>query len=196
MTPTSSYADAAWADPNVIPFPLRKLHPYISDWPAGVYAGELDVSQQKLGEPLEDREAQLRGIEAAADFRAARGYDVVDDAADEQDLLLADDLSRQLLALVPEDSDSFSWDLMDRMIALQGLIESKHHDYGPHNIARSPGGPLNGLRVRMHDKLARINHLVDNGAQPEHESLRDSFVDMAGYAVIGLLVIDGVWPGE
>ncbi len=50
----------------------------------------------------------------------------------------------------------------------------KHKDYGPTNISLSPGGPLNGLRVRMHDKTARINHLIDSGATPENESLRDS----------------------
>jgi hypothetical protein len=74
------------------------------------------------------------------------------------------------------------------------LLLSKHRDYGPGNIANAPGGALNGLRVRMHDKLARINHLVDTGAEPTHESLRDSFMDLANYAVIGLMAIDGKWP--
>jgi hypothetical protein len=76
------------------------------------------------------------------------------------------------------------------------LLLEKHHDYGPSNIANSPGGPLNGLRVRMHDKLARINHLIDNDVDPVNESLRDSFVDLANYAMIGLLVMDGEWPHE
>jgi hypothetical protein len=73
------------------------------------------------------------------------------------------------------------------------LLVRKHKDYGPKNISGSPGGPLNGLRVRMHDKLARINNLVDSGIAPENESLRDSFIDMANYALIALLVIDGDW---
>jgi hypothetical protein len=46
----------------------------------------------------------------------------------------------------------------------------------------------------MHDKLARINHLTDSGNTPENESLRDSFIDLANYAIIGLLVLDGEWP--
>lgn len=73
------------------------------------------------------------------------------------------------------------------------LLLSKHRDYGAKNIADSPGGAINGLRVRMHDKLARINNLVDNERDPEHESLRDSFIDLANYALIGLLVLDGEW---
>jgi len=77
--------------------------------------------------------------------------------------------------------------------ALEVLL-SKHADYGPSNIAQSPGGPINGLRVRMWDKIARINHLIDNGADPKHESLRDSFLDLANYSMIALMVIDGDWP--
>jgi len=76
------------------------------------------------------------------------------------------------------------------------LLISKHRDYGPTNIANAPGGALNGLRVRMHDKLARINNLIDKNQDPEHESLRDSFLDMANYATIALMVIDGEWPSE
>ncbi len=76
------------------------------------------------------------------------------------------------------------------------LLLSKHKDYGPSNIAAAPGGALNGLRVRIHDKLARINHLIDSGADPQHESLRDSFLDLCNYGVIALMVIDGTWPGN
>jgi hypothetical protein len=75
------------------------------------------------------------------------------------------------------------------------LLVRKSADYGPMNIAQSPGGPLNGLRVRMWDKTARLNHLVDSGAEPENESLRDTFVDLLNYAAIGLMVLDGNWPG-
>jgi hypothetical protein len=81
---------------------------------------------------------------------------------------------------------------------LLDLLLSKHKDYGPKNISDAPGGALNGLRVRMHDKLARINNLYEymedtNGFQPQHESLEDSFKDMANYAIIGLLVLRGEW---
>lgn len=79
---------------------------------------------------------------------------------------------------------------------LGDLLISKHRDYGPKNISDAPGGAINGLRVRMHDKLARINNLVDSGADPEHESLEDSFKDMANYAIIGLLVLRGKWDSE
>lgn len=79
---------------------------------------------------------------------------------------------------------------------LSKLLISKHRDYGPKNISLAPGGAINGLRVRMHDKLARINNLVDTNANPEHESLEDSFKDMANYAIIGLLVMRKQWDNE
>lgn len=81
-------------------------------------------------------------------------------------------------------------------VELGDLLLSKHRDYGPKNITDAPGGAINGLRVRMHDKLARINNLFDSGADPEHESLEDSFKDMANYAIIGLLVLRGKWDNE
>jgi hypothetical protein len=74
---------------------------------------------------------------------------------------------------VDDEFISDMWSVMDRA---GNLLISKHHDYGPLNIARSPGGPINGLRVRMWDKIARINHLVDNNSTPQNESLRDSFM--------------------
>lgn len=74
------------------------------------------------------------------------------------------------------------------------LLLRKHSDYGPKNIAAAPGGALNGLRVRMHDKLARINHLIDSGVEPENESLYDSFQDLCNYAVIAQMVLNGDWP--
>ena len=79
---------------------------------------------------------------------------------------------------------------------LSELLLSKHKDYGPKNISQAPGGAVNGLRVRMHDKLARINNLIDSGANPEHESLEDSFKDMANYAIIGLLVLRKQWDND
>jgi hypothetical protein len=92
---------------------------------------------------------------------------------------------------VDDEFISDMWSVMDRA---GNLLISKHHDYGPLNIARSPGGPINGLRVRMWDKIARINHLVDNNSTPQNESLRDSFIDLLNYSAIAIMVLDGNWP--
>ena len=75
------------------------------------------------------------------------------------------------------------------------IMLKKHEDYGPRNIAGAPGGPMNGLRVRMYDKLARLNNLVDSGDTPNYESIEDTLLDLANYAIIGLLVQRGQWEG-
>jgi hypothetical protein len=89
------------------------------------------------------------------------------------------------------DFEALLWSKVQESI---DLLVKKHEDYGPTNIANAPGGALNGLRVRMHDKMARINHLIDMGKEPENESLRDSFMDLGNYAIIALMVLDGDWP--
>jgi hypothetical protein len=79
--------------------------------------------------------------------------------------------------------------------SLLQTLYKKHEDYGPLNIAGAPGGPMNGLRVRMYDKLARLNNLVETGDTPNYESIEDTLIDMANYAIIGLLVQRGQWKG-
>lgn len=84
------------------------------------------------------------------------------------------------------------WNVVD---ANTNLLIDKHHCYGPKNIAEAPGGALNGLRVRMHDKLARLNHIIDNPDVDDlGESLEDTLADLANYAVIGQLVLRKQWP--
>jgi hypothetical protein len=80
--------------------------------------------------------------------------------------------------------------------AMAELLIRKQKDYGPKNISDAPGGPLNGLRVRMFDKLARINNLIETGVKPENESMRDSFIDLANYAVIAMMVLDNNWDTD
>jgi hypothetical protein len=86
--------------------------------------------------------------------------------------------------------------LYDIQDELADILLSKHNDYGPKNISDAPGGALNGIRVRMHDKTARLNNLIDNNKEPKHESIRDTLVDIANYATIAIMVIDGVWDTE
>ena len=113
---------------------------------------------------------------------------------------LQSDILREAISDITDSnrgsSADFNNDVADVTSDLFDLLIRKHKDYGPKNISLSPGGPLNGLRVRMWDKLARINNLVESGAKPENESLEDSFKDMANYAIIGLLVLQGKWPNE
>jgi hypothetical protein len=92
--------------------------------------------------------------------------------------------------------DAFTEAVQQKFQHAKSVLLQKHKDYGPLNIALAPGGPINGLRVRMWDKMARINHLLETGAKPENESLKDSFLDLANYAIIAMMVLDDEWPSE
>ena len=87
---------------------------------------------------------------------------------------------------------------VDAILAdLKRILLRKQEDYGPLNISLAPGGALNGLRVRMYDKLARFSHLYEKGNDtPNYESIADTFVDIANYAIIALLVQRGQWEGS
>lgn len=76
------------------------------------------------------------------------------------------------------------------------ILVQKQLDYGPYNISNAPGGPLNGLMVRMHDKIARLNNLIyEVKDTPKNESVEDSFIDLLNYSAIALMVLRGKWSG-
>lgn len=77
------------------------------------------------------------------------------------------------------------------------LLLKKHEAYGPTNISNAPGGPENGLRVRMHDKMARLNHILENpGVDTNDESLEDTLTDLLNYCAIFIMVRRNQWPKE
>jgi len=87
------------------------------------------------------------------------------------------DLPQEIAEMIRKGKNqTFEEAVQQKFQHAKSVLLQKHKDYGPKNIAESPGGPLNGLRVRMWDKFARINNLVDSGATPENESLKDSFL--------------------
>ena len=122
-------------------------------------------------------------------------YTLQQDEAELQELGEIQDLPQAIKDIIRKSSPNAEFEeaVQQKFQHAKSVLLSKHKDYGPTNISLSPGGPLNGLRVRMWDKFARINHLIDTGATPEHESLRDSFLDMANYAIIAMLVLDDEW---
>lgn len=85
------------------------------------------------------------------------------------------------------------WSVMDE---IGNLLITKQGDYGPGNVNNAFGGPMNGLMVRIGDKFERLKNLFGTGSTPNHESIEDSFKDMANYAVIALMVERGLWPND
>ncbi len=98
----------------------------------------------------------------------------------------------------PELSQEFKiiQDEMYRMFA------AKHLDYGLNNI--SLGGDLTqendkkfsltGLAIRLTDKISRLRNLLVNGRNfVKGEGMEDTFIDVANYGIIGMLVGRDKW---
>jgi len=90
-------------------------------------------------------------------------------------------------------SSAFNQEVELIMLELGGLLIRKHQDYGPKNISDAPGGAINGLLVRMHDKMARLKNLHYNNKSANYESIEDTYKDLANYAVIALMVLRDKW---
>ena len=81
------------------------------------------------------------------------------------------------------------------------LFCKKQKDYGPKNISvgsnleteEEVNLALTGLWFRMNDKMQRFQQIVINNQEPENESLMDTFMDLANYALIAQLVKEKVW---
>lgn len=86
------------------------------------------------------------------------------------------------------------WDVLD---GAGNLLLKKHEAYGPTNISQAPGGPENGLRVRMWDKMARLNHILENpNVDVNDESLDDTLRDLLNYCAIFIMVRKNQWPAK
>lgn len=64
----------------------------------------------------------------------------------------------------------------------------KNKDYGKDNILET--GEL-GIAFRVNDKVKRLQNLLGSDKAPENESLDESWMDIAVYAVIAILYRKG-----
>lgn len=79
----------------------------------------------------------------------------------------------------------------------------KHLDYGLNNIAlggdilnnpKDKNFSLTGLCIRLTDKISRLKNLLTNGKNfVEGEGIQDTFLDIANYGIIGLIVGRDKW---
>ena len=98
----------------------------------------------------------------------------------------------------PELSQEFK-EIQDEMYR---MFAAKHMDYGLQNI--SLGGDLTkendkkfsltGLSIRLTDKISRLRNLLTNGKNfVKGEGMEDTFIAIANYGIIGMLVGRDKW---
>ena len=114
------------------------------------------------------------------------------------------DISEKLTIKVFEkEYPELSKEFKQIQIEMYAMFAAKHMDYGLNNIAL--GGDivnnsddkqfsLTGLCIRVTDKISRLKNLLINGRSfVEGEGMEDTFIDIANYGIIGLLVGRDKW---
>ena len=101
------------------------------------------------------------------------------------------------LSLEVELSDGYSAETIEQTRKVMSaaaeyipLFAAKQEAYGRQNIAAFGE---EGVVLRLHDKVQRLINLVWRRVSTRLEPARDSWLDVIGYGLIGLLNHDGEW---
>ena len=114
-----------------------------------------------------------------------------------------DDEINQTITIFEEEYPELSQEFKQIQEEMYEMFARKHMDYGLNNIAL--GGDivnnsddkkfsLTGLCIRLTDKISRLKNLLVNGRSfVKGEGMEDTFIDIANYGIIGLLVGRDKW---
>ena len=114
-----------------------------------------------------------------------------------------DDEANQIITIFEEEYPELSNEFQIIQDEMYEMFARKHMDYGLNNIAL--GGDivnnsedkkfsLTGLAIRLTDKISRLRNLMVNGRNyVKGEGMEDTFIDIANYGIIGLLVGRDKW---
>jgi len=114
-----------------------------------------------------------------------------------------DDDVNQTITIFEEEYPELSEEFKKIGNEMYEMFARKHMDYGLNNIAL--GGDilnskedkkfsLTGLCIRLTDKISRLKNLLINGRSfVKGEGMEDTFIDIANYGIIGLLVGRDKW---
>ena len=109
----------------------------------------------------------------------------------------------QTITIFEEEYPELAEEFQNIQEEMYEMFARKHMDYGLNNIAL--GGDLlnsdddkkfslTGLAIRLTDKISRLRNLLVNGKNyVKGEGMEDTFIDVANYGVIGLLVGRDKW---
>jgi len=114
-----------------------------------------------------------------------------------------DDETNQTITIFEEEYPELADEFIQIQKEMYEMFARKHMDYGLNNIAL--GGDilnnkddkkfsLTGLCIRLTDKISRLKNLLINGRSfVQGEGMEDTFIDIANYGIIGLLVGRDKW---
>ena len=144
-----------------------------------------------------EQQATFKRIDPAANVGNLRAQDIVEDDAKPTylgsvtperlaQLQKIDDVARSLIINLGLKT-KLAQDAAFLVAANLTTLDSKQLDYGRQNL--DDFGEY-GVLVRLNDKLSRLKNLLKSGDEAKHESVRDSWLDAANYALIGLVLHD------
>ncbi len=114
-----------------------------------------------------------------------------------------DDETNQIITIFEEEYPELSNEFQIIQDEMYEMFARKHLDYGLNNI--SLGGDivnnsddkkfsLTGLAIRLTDKISRLRNLMVNGKNyVKGEGMEDTFIDIANYGIIGMMVGRNKW---
>jgi hypothetical protein len=105
------------------------------------------------------------------------------------------DISTKEHVLIIDGSSGSEWieeEMAQLLVHLFDVFKQKQASYGKGNIADF--GEM-GVLIRANDKISRLKNLLfHNKENPlSDESIEDTWIDLADYALIALLVRSGAW---
>ena len=115
---------------------------------------------------------------------------------------IAEDEINQTIAIFEEEYPELSKEFKNIQDEMYEMFARKHMDYGLNNISlggdlKNPNDKkfsLTGLAIRLTDKISRLRNLLTNGKNyVKGEGMEDTFIDIANYGIIGLLVGRDKW---
>ncbi len=126
----------------------------------------------------------------------------INDGNPVQNKILESTTSSVAVKVFEEEYPELSAEFKKIQLEMYEMFAAKHMDYGLNNI--SLGGDLNnesdkkfsltGLAIRLTDKISRLRNLLTNGKNyVKGEAMEDTFLDVANYGIIGLLVGRNKW---
>lgn len=91
------------------------------------------------------------------------------------------------------DSD-LEWTVATVMKEYFELWKRKQRSYGPHNIGAFGS---QGCLIRANDKIQRLrrHYFLNKDVALSDETIADTWLDLLGYALMGLVCERGQWPG-
>jgi len=73
---------------------------------------------------------------------------------------------------------------------MEELLKKKNQMYGDENITKIGE---QGITVRLEEKLERLKHLLKIQENPPEETTEDTWKDIVGYGLIGIMLRRGKW---